>query len=323
MDDTAPRPRFPLSRCLVWLAIALVAATLALPFTSARAVVYRPLTAMVGAMSGAPDITGAYESNAKVARAYYRGLDVIGMHRFPGFSDFQQGEVERLAKVGDAHALRLLAYDYYEGARYDKNMERSWSYSLLAADAGHVSSQMFVGRELLLRRGEDTKALASGSYWLHRATNNGDVLAASVLGEEYLDGDRLEQDCDLALELLTRGQDAKGIADPDSWSGKRALATFHYRGCGDFGQDYRKAERLYVEASELTQDGIAEYWLGWMAEKGYGRSCNRSLALAWYGESLAKGYARAEEGHKRMNAELRSRLVISRARRESASVPRN
>ena len=121
---------------------------------------------------------------------------------------------------GDVETLATLAKDLGTGSGWTQDEDAGQCYVRKAAELGHAASQTTLG--ILLRRSELQEDQQASTYWLQRATENGDVRGKYVLGSNVFFGIGTKLDEVKGASLML---EASLAGDLDARQGFTHLAT--------------------------------------------------------------------------------------------------
>ncbi len=186
------------------------------------------------------------------------------------------------AQSSTPDALYERGMDAISGAGPSRNVRDAVEYFRRSAELGYAPSQVALGYLL------DTGTIVTGSQtqaidWYKKAANQGDVLAAWMIGRRYYLGGGVPQDPITAQKWL---QPAADLNNPFA-------AYYLARIMAD--RDYNKAPALYKIAAD---QGLppAQYFYAQALKEGRGIALDRFNAYVWFMVALDAGYSRAQSG---------------------------
>ncbi|SBS86690.1 ubiquitin-protein ligase, putative [Plasmodium ovale curtisi] len=107
-------------------------------------------------------------------------------------------------KLNDSLSLNGLGYMYFFGlGKFKKNVKIAFSYFEIAAK-NNLSSGQFNLACLYLTGVGTTQSLQNAFFWFYKSLNNGNLLAAYVIGYMNYNGIITSRNCKLALSLLAK-----------------------------------------------------------------------------------------------------------------------
>lgn len=149
-----------------------------------------------------------YEKSAKqnAENAYWLGMryedgDYIDKDEAKAFYWY-----EYAAKQGCIIAMIELAKCYKEGRCVTKNMEKSTVYYRLAAMLGDKGAQFDLGELLWDGLGGNVNKIEATKWYVKAAEQ--DTNYAYLLGRKYLEGDKIKEDMEKAIQWFERGANA-------------------------------------------------------------------------------------------------------------------
>ncbi|KAG0281040.1 hypothetical protein BGZ95_007240 [Linnemannia exigua] len=141
----------------------------------------------------------------------------------------------------------------------------------------------------LLRAPQSTPAVISETLKLAKtitSVNHGDKAAIVALGDKYRDGEGVQQDYKVAMDLYLEA------AEQGDAQGQRNVGYLYERGFG-VAQDYSSAMDWYMKAARQGHPD-AQTSVGYYYDIGQGVALDYSEALKWYLKAAHQGLARAQ-----------------------------
>jgi len=234
-----------------------------------------------------------------LARVYEEGSSFVSKDKEEALKWYK-----RAASQGYLAAQERLAYLYYKGELFGKDISNAILYYKEAAESGSSSAAYSLGRIYMTSEYEDNK---SAIFWLSRAVEAGEIDAAYPLGYIY-------------LNRAKRGDYKKAInyfrKDSNSSYSQMALGYMYSRGYG-VKKDIKKAIEFYEKSAakghtiaavnlaniytyneEYRDKKKARYWYKKAADAGNEFAKRKLDAL----EALFKKYKREEMKKRRKRA---------------------
>lgn len=205
------------------------------------------------------------------------------------FGKKESEEIRKLreaAEAGDGKAMFELSEEYF---RMNKPVKESGKWLLASAEAGYwkalydVAYMYANGADGLNIKKDVKKAI---EYYKAALEKNENVKGVyNNIGLFYLNGDGVERNFEIALDLFE-----KGAMRGDECAMYNA-GWMYFEGKG-VNINYAKALEYYRKAAELGQRD-AQNDLGWMYQNGYGVDKDTSIAAMWYRKAAVQGQSNA------------------------------
>ena len=152
--------------------------------------------------------------------------------------------LKKAAKLGDHHAMAMLAQLYGEGELVEQDKNRAFKLISRAVEIEEDPQYLWT-KGFMMLYGEGTRQkVDAGVSLIQKASDDGCVEATTALGVLYLNGDLVGQDVDKAIALLEKS------AEADSPEALHNLGFVYDLG-EHVGRDVEKAVGYYRRAVEL------------------------------------------------------------------------
>lgn len=215
-----------------------------------------------------------------------------------------------------------LALSYYNGTdNIPQDYLKAYEQFLVAAEAGHVGAQSYLGRMLCMGEGVEQN-YDEAVKWLKPAAEAGDADAQNRLGVRYQHGQGVEQNYNIAKEWFlcsaTKGYSKAQVnlgllyeeeevgeqnyeeavkwyrlaAEQGNTDAQYLLGCMYSDGKG-VAQDYKQSMDWFLKLYESGDIDIANE-IGYMYQMGHGVTQDYIEAYKWYLISAENGYADAQ-----------------------------
>lgn len=166
----------------------------------------------------------------------------------------------------------------HTGTGTDKDDDAAMAYFEKSAKLGNVNAQYALGR-LWLETGTGDPARAVA--WIRKAADAGNGAAQYALAKLYRDGEHVERDMEMTVELFTKAAEQKNEY------AAYALGRLYLAG-EDVPKDIGMAVELLTKSAEQKNE-FAQYQLGKLYLAGEDVPQNVEAAIRWLSNSAAQG----------------------------------
>ena len=191
------------------------------------------------------------------------------------------GQLESLARSGDAQAQFKLGKHYLTGAGVAVNPTNALELFFKAADQGLADAQCQIGVCYFQGLGV-TKDYAASISWLHKADAQGNTDAQYNLGLLYENGFGVKQDLAEAALWYQRAGEKGHVLSQNSLG----LINFNQ-------ENYVEAAQWFHKAAEQG-NARAQNSLGIIYQQGLGVKSDSNAALKWFQLSAGQGLAESQ-----------------------------
>lgn len=220
--------------------------------------------------------SGIVPAMVKVGKCYLNGLYT------QKDSDKALEWADRCAALGSAWGLYQIGRWYLD----NEDMEAAFEYFKAASIQGEMKSFLHLGRMYLHGRGTE-RDIGKAMDALEQAAKADVQESFAELGDLFYRDEVVERDDEKAFYWYSR---AYGAGQK-----RTALPLGHlYLRASDI-QDLQKAEKLFKEAAEEEEDGLASLALGNMSRDGICGQTDMELAVSWYEKGAKLGNAECME----------------------------
>lgn len=213
----------------------------------------------------------------------------------------------------------VAAYKYYSGLKDEKYYTTAFNYLKQALMNKNPSSYFIMG--CVFYRGELGKEVDKNKafeYWL-AGVQVGNTSSMGMVGNAYIKGDELQQNCKLGIELLEKAASAgnevaaldlakyylfgfyidrdfdesvkyyKIAAELGSAEAQNEIATYYLQGTNGFPKDEKKALEL-LESAAKKDYAPAQHNTSLCYYNGWGTSVNIDKSIFWCEKAASNGY---------------------------------
>lgn len=188
-----------------------------------------------------------------------------------------------LANSGDAAAMRIVGFYYYNGFTVEANEVTALGWFEKSANAGDVGAMVKLGS--VYRRANYTTSKAF--KWFLKAAELGHIHAQFWVAHMYSHGEGVKQDFPAAFKWYSRAAKQGDVTSQTN------LGVCYANGKGA-DQNMEEAIKWYIKAAKQGY-APAQLYLGFAYRKGEGVHQNWEEATKWISRAALQGLPRAQE----------------------------